>query len=75
MLQHATYISPVKCCLKKNVPEKKEKKNLGKKKLGKKNLGKKKIAKKKLTLKRGITPKGAQVAPKLVFSVLQVEIS
>ena len=59
-----------------NVPEKKaKKKKLGKKILGKKNLGKKKIAEKKLTPKRGITPKGAQVAPKLVFSVLQLEIS
>ena len=64
---------------------KKKKKNLGKKNLGKKkiweknnfsnkNLRKKKIWVKKIDPKRVITPKGAQIGPKLVFPVCQVEI-
>ena len=51
-----------------------KKKNLGEKiNLGKKNLGKQNKLGKSINPK--ITPKRAQTGPKLVFSVLQVELS
>ena len=55
------------------------KKNLKKKIWVKKNLGKKKLGKKKIWVKidpkKGHYPKSGTNCPKLVFSVLQVEIS
>ena len=61
----------------KNLVKKKKKmsqKKFEKKNLGKKNLGKKKIAE-KIDPKKGHYPKSGTNCPKLVFSVLQVEIS
>ena len=51
-----------------------KKKKVSQKKFEKKNLGKKKLGK-KIDPKKGHYPKSGTNCPKLVFSVLQVEIS